>query len=192
MRLLFTSTPLFGHFLPMLPLIDAATRAGHDVIVATGPDLADEVTRRGLTLWQVGPGMAEVFAHRASLQVPADASHLELLRRDAIALFGWPGYQRARELAPLTSQWAPDIVVHESADYAGWEVGAASSALSVAHGYGPHLPHTLRRPGLTSSPCVPSRAALTLAKPCPRRSWRSLTARCSTSPSAPCSGRARP
>ncbi len=50
MRLLFTSTPLFGHFLPMLPLIDAATRAGHDVIVATGPDLAHEVTRRGLTL----------------------------------------------------------------------------------------------------------------------------------------------
>ncbi len=88
--------------------------------------------------------MAEVFAHRASLQVPAEASHLELLRSDAIALFGWPGYQRARELAPLTSQWAPDIVVHESADFAGWEVGAASEALSVAHGYGPHLPHTLQ------------------------------------------------
>ncbi|HYO17704.1 MAG TPA: hypothetical protein VES02_03430, partial [Dermatophilaceae bacterium] len=144
MRLLFTSTPLFGHLLPMLPLIDAATLAGHDVIVATGPDLAHEVTRRGLTLWQVGPSMAEVFARRASLPVPADAGELERLRRDVVATFGWPGYQRARELAPLAGQWAPDIVVHEAADYAGWEVGAASSALSVAHGYGPHLPHTLQ------------------------------------------------
>lgn len=143
MRLLFTSTPLFGHFMPMLPLIDAARQAGHDVVVATGPDLADGVTRRGLTLWQVGPGTAEVFARRATLPEPADASHLELLRRDAIAIFGWPGYQRARELVPLADRWGPDVVVHESADYAGWEVGAATKTLSVAHGYGPHLPHTM-------------------------------------------------
>ena len=39
-RVLFTSCPLYGHVLPMLPLIRAAGRAGHDVRVATGPDLS--------------------------------------------------------------------------------------------------------------------------------------------------------
>ena len=141
--MLFTSTPLFGHFMPMLPLIGAAAQAGHDVIVATGPDLADEVHRRGLTLWEVGPSAAEVFARRAALPELPRATHLELLRRDVIAIFGWPGYERARDVTPLALQWSPDVVVHEAADYAGWEVSAATGALSVAHGYGPHQPHTL-------------------------------------------------
>jgi UDP:flavonoid glycosyltransferase YjiC (YdhE family) len=143
MRMLFTSTPLFGHFMPMLPLIGAAVQAGHDVIVATGPDLADEVDRRGLRLWQVGPSTAEVFDRRAALPEMPGATQVELLRRDVIAIFGWPGYQRARELTPLAVRWRPDVVVHEAADYAGWEVSAATGALSVAHGYGPHQPHTL-------------------------------------------------
>lgn len=142
MRMLFTSTPLFGHFMPMLPLIGAATQAGHDVVVATGPDLADEVRRRGLTLWEVGPSTAEVFRRRSALPEMPGATHLELLRRDVIAIFGWPGYQRARDVTPLALQWSPHVVVHEAADYAGWEVSAATGALSVAHGYGPHQPHT--------------------------------------------------
>jgi UDP:flavonoid glycosyltransferase YjiC (YdhE family) len=170
MRLLFTSTPLFGHFMPMLPLIDAATQAGHDVVVATGPDLADVVRGRGLNLWQVGPSTAEVFDRRASLPEATDASHLELLRRDAIAIFGWPGYQRARDLAPLAREWAPDIVVHEAADYAGWEVGAATEALSVAHGYGPHLPHTVELikdicAGAVDELGTPNRCETVLASP---------------------------
>ena len=49
-RVLFTSCPQYGHVLPMLPLIRAAGRAGHDVRVATGPDLrgplADSRARR--------------------------------------------------------------------------------------------------------------------------------------------------
>jgi hypothetical protein len=78
--------------MPMLPLIGAATQAGHDVVVATGPDLADEVRRRGLTLWEVGPSTAEVFRRRSALPEMPVATHLELLRRDVIAIFGWPGY----------------------------------------------------------------------------------------------------
>lgn len=143
MRLLFTSTPLFGHFMPMLPLLDAAVEAGHEVVVATGPDLAGQVGRRGLTVWHVGPSMAEVYERRAGLPDLTDTSQIDLLRRDAIAVFGWPGYQRARGLLPRAIDWLPDIVVHEVADFAGWEVSAASGALSVGHGYGPHLPHTV-------------------------------------------------
>jgi hypothetical protein len=37
MRILFTTNPLYGHLYPMLPLMNAARQADHDVIVATGP-----------------------------------------------------------------------------------------------------------------------------------------------------------
>jgi hypothetical protein len=38
-RVLFTSCPAYGHVLPLLPLVRAGERDGHDVRVATGvPD----------------------------------------------------------------------------------------------------------------------------------------------------------
>jgi UDP:flavonoid glycosyltransferase YjiC (YdhE family) len=39
MRILFTTNPLYGHLYPMLPLMNAARRADHEVIVATGANL---------------------------------------------------------------------------------------------------------------------------------------------------------
>lgn len=54
--------------------------------------------RRGLTLWQVGPSTAEVFGRRAALPEMAGVTHIELLRRNVIATFGWPGYGLARDL----------------------------------------------------------------------------------------------
>ena len=48
MRILFTVGPLVGHLQPMLPLLRAASAAGHQVVVATGPDLVGELQRRGL------------------------------------------------------------------------------------------------------------------------------------------------
>ena len=39
MRLLFTASPAYGHLLPLLPMIRAAMTAGHDVRLATGPDM---------------------------------------------------------------------------------------------------------------------------------------------------------
>ena len=123
MRLLFTSTPMVGHFYPMLPLIRAAEAQGHEVAVATGPDLATEVERLGIPAWPVGPTMAEALAewHRGT-GAPAE-NHLAALKRDAIAIFIAPGIARAKELLPLAEAWRPEIVVHEVGEGAGWEVG---------------------------------------------------------------------
>ena len=54
-RVLFTSCPAYGHALPMLPLIRAAERDGHEVRVATGPDLTGALAARGLDVHAVGP-----------------------------------------------------------------------------------------------------------------------------------------
>lgn len=52
MRILFGSWPAYGHLLPMVPLIRAAQRAGHDVLVSSGSDMAGLI------------GQLDVPAHR--------------------------------------------------------------------------------------------------------------------------------
>jgi UDP:flavonoid glycosyltransferase YjiC (YdhE family) len=65
-RVLFTTCPAYGHVLPMLPLVRAAERAGHDVRVATGPDLVGPLAARGVDAHPVGPTWAESWsAHEA-------------------------------------------------------------------------------------------------------------------------------
>jgi UDP:flavonoid glycosyltransferase YjiC (YdhE family) len=142
MRILVTTSPLYGHFFPMLPLIRAALTAGHEVVVATGPDLAAEVHRRNLTLWQVGPSMKDVLAGIAGRPADPTADPAAALRRDAMAYFGEPGIARARELMPLATAAPPDVVIHEQSDFAGWEIAAALDVVGIPHGYGPHLPFT--------------------------------------------------
>jgi len=52
MRVLFSSTRGAGHFLPLVPVIDACRRRGHEVMV-TGPrPLADTVADAGYDFWE--------------------------------------------------------------------------------------------------------------------------------------------
>src|SRR5262249_50786403 len=62
-------TPMEGVFAPMLPLVNALLGDGHDVLVATGPDLVDRVRAAGLKAVAVGP-----TAPGAAAQVMADPS----------------------------------------------------------------------------------------------------------------------
>lgn len=142
MRALITTSPLYGHFVPMLPLIDAFRHAGHDVTVATGPDLADAVRRRDLRAWIVGPSMTDLLVGLRTPRPEPETDRLTALRRDAITYFGEPGVARARELLDLIATEPPDLVVHEHSDLAGWVIAAVLGQRPIAHGYGPHLPLT--------------------------------------------------
>jgi UDP:flavonoid glycosyltransferase YjiC (YdhE family) len=117
-RLLVTACPLFGHVNTVLPLAVAARRAGFDVVVATGADMAAHVERRGLTAWPVGPTQAEAG-------VP-----------DSPRWFARTGADRAADLLPLAAAWRPDLVVHEETELAGLLVAARLGARHVAHGLG--------------------------------------------------------
>lgn len=143
MRILVTSNPLVGHFTPMVPLVEAFRSAGHQVVVASGGELARSVEAMGIEFWTVGPTMAESFAAGQSDAPDSNTDPLEALRRDVMAYFGTPGIARARALAERTARWRPDLVVHDRADFGGSETAAACQALDVAHGYGPLLPHDM-------------------------------------------------
>ena len=139
MKFLFTTNPLLGHFLPMVPLIRAARAAGHQVRVATGADLAPAVHRHGFPIWVVGPTVAR---SGPSWPRAADPTQPRSSARGtrATVLFAQPGVARARQLVPMAAAWRPDVVVHELAEFAGWEAAAVSGAIDVVHGFGTHVP----------------------------------------------------
>lgn len=132
MRILFTASPLIGHLRPMLPLLRAAAAAGHEIVVATGPDLARELQRRGVQTWSVGPAAAEIVAARQAR--PPAMTTGEHVRRSASVMFAQPGVARARDLLPRASRWAPDLVVHEITEVAGAEVAALTGAGEIVVG----------------------------------------------------------
>lgn len=137
MRLLFTSCPAYGHANPMLPLVNEARQAGHDVAVATGAELVPEFERRGFDPWLVGPSHAESDASvRASHPNLDTLPPEEQLRLVAPALFIDSAAKRAVELVPLAQEWKPDIVIHEVTELAGALAAAHTDARHVVHGLG--------------------------------------------------------
>ena len=139
MRILFSSSPLVGHLLPMLPLAEAARRAGHDVIIATGPDLRAEVERRGLTAWPVGPSMAEIDRIGLPRPLGPGATDDEIVWTNVQRLFINPSAARAAELIELTDRRPVDVVVQEL-----YELGAShvhpTTGLRLVHGLGADFP----------------------------------------------------
>ncbi|MCW6003620.1 glycosyltransferase [Micromonospora sp. CPCC 205371] len=145
MKILFSSSPAYGHLYPMLPLARAAVRAGHEVAVATGPDLAPHLADRGFDAWAVGPTFAESWAERnAALpdldSVPPD-QHMLL---DVDVLFRAAAAKRAVDLVPRAEAWRPDVVIHEPAEFAAPIAARRAGAVHVTHGLGPTPPAPMR------------------------------------------------
>ena len=59
MRVLCSSPPMEGVFTPFVPLGRALLAAGHEVLVATGPDLQARVAREGFATAVAGPSAME-------------------------------------------------------------------------------------------------------------------------------------
>jgi UDP:flavonoid glycosyltransferase YjiC (YdhE family) len=104
-RVLCTAFPAIGHLHPLLPLAVAARNAGHEVCVATAPDLVPWTVTCGVPARPVGPLVRHLLAR-------TDPRHPERLLTDA-----WPDAVTA-DLTRLVEEWRPDVVVHEEGEYA--------------------------------------------------------------------------
>ncbi|MFL6101098.1 MAG: glycosyltransferase [Actinomycetales bacterium] len=105
MRVLVTAFPAIGHFHAFAPFALAARSAGHDVCVATAPDLVPWAITCGLPARPIGPLVRTMTA-------ASDPAHPERLRTDV-----WPGAV-IEDLLRLGQEWRPDVVVHEEGEYA--------------------------------------------------------------------------
>jgi UDP:flavonoid glycosyltransferase YjiC (YdhE family) len=130
MRVLLTSRPLWSHLVPMVvPVARALQAAGHEVAVATGVTLGDELAHIGLRQLAMPRMLAPSqmrsdpdYARRIGLSV-AGMPLPELARMDRGAKFG-------RLFAGVTAAWAaqdmaasgfqPDLVVRECSELGGY------------------------------------------------------------------------
>lgn len=111
MRILFTSFPAYGHLHPVVPLALAAIRAGHEVRLASGPNLVEWSGRCGLDAHAIG-------LSEDDLAYVADRDFAGPARTGHMFTDVWVGAAMP-DLLELTSSWRPDVVVHEEEEYAG-------------------------------------------------------------------------
>jgi UDP:flavonoid glycosyltransferase YjiC (YdhE family) len=130
MRVLVVASPMVGHVLPLLPLAEALRDAGHEVLLATGPEGMAAARSGGVEVRDVAPGLTvgPSFGKVA-------------LRHPVLALRGADGRDRGTEfvgmlfagladrmvtgLTAVTREWTPDLVVQESMAAAGAVVAAS-------------------------------------------------------------------
>jgi UDP:flavonoid glycosyltransferase YjiC (YdhE family) len=127
MRILITSTPGAGHTNPLVPIATELRDRGHDVLWATPADGCPRVERYGFRTIAAGMDTDE---RRATFR--RDGPDLLTLppreRRLAMmpGLFGRAAAPRMRaDLAPIVDDFAPDVVVHDLAEFAAPAVAAS-------------------------------------------------------------------
>jgi len=139
-RVLFTTHGAYGHFHPIAPIALAAQQKGHEVVVATGPDLVDWVAACGLRAVPVGlssEGYAAEVAALSSEDRPLAMFH----RFSTIAV---PAM--LADLLELTRSWLPAVVVHEEGEYAAPLLAALLQVPCVTHSWAaPARPEKERR-----------------------------------------------
>ena len=129
MRVLFASTRGAGHFNPLVPFVESALRAGHEVMVAGPPPLAETVEAAGYRFWpgeappedELGPVWA-----RVPTVSPDEANEIvvgEIFGRLNVRAM-LPALRAAVE------EWRPDLVIREQSEFA--------SAIAAELGGVPH------------------------------------------------------
>jgi UDP:flavonoid glycosyltransferase YjiC (YdhE family) len=144
MKVLVGCWPAYGHLLPMLPLVRAAQRAGHDVVVSSGADLAPVLDGLGVPDHASGLTLAESYARLPDYTTISSLPPEEQAGFAARYLFGAGAVDRARDLAAFVDEWRPDLVVHDTLELGSPTVAAERGIPHVTHGYGPMVPDSGR------------------------------------------------
>ena len=126
MKVLVGCWPAYGHLLPMLPMIRAAQRAGHEVVVSSGPDLAPVLEGLGVPAHRSGVTLAESYQRLPDSTTISKLPPEEQAGFAATYLFGAGAVDRARDLAGFVDEWQPDLVLHDTLELGAATVAAVS------------------------------------------------------------------
>ena len=123
MRVLLTAAAIPSHFSILVPLALALRDAGHDVAVASGPNVVPRIEQLGIPAFSVGTAPAA--------RTPPPADPKARLRWAWEEYFvGSAGAQRLRDLLGHARAWQPALIVRENAELAGC---VAAEALGIPH-----------------------------------------------------------
>ncbi|MFF1647967.1 glycosyltransferase [Streptomyces sp. NPDC058240] len=129
MRVLFASTRGSGHFQPLVPLIDACTARGDDVLVVAPPALEALLAARKQP-YRIGGEPPQEELARVMARGPA------LSPDDGVAMMVGEVFGRLGTAAMLPAMeeacrdWRPDLVLHEAFEFASV---VAAERLGIPH-----------------------------------------------------------
>lgn len=132
MRVLITSVSGYGHLQPLLPLAKALSDARHDVAIAIGPELRPRAEAAGFTAFDSGLAVGAAFERLAELFPDQTYNRLEpaeILAWYLPHLFGEIlAPAMLGDLEPLVRSWQPDVILHETWEFAG-PIAAVSAGI---------------------------------------------------------------
>lgn len=142
MRVLFSCSASDGHFLPLVPLAQAFAERGDDVAFATAAGFARRVAGFGFEVLPAGLDGPELNARYARFGARLDALPFGERRPYALA---WRFAEldapaKLDDLLAGARAWAPELIVHETADVAAPVVAAALDVPTAHHTFGRGLP----------------------------------------------------
>ncbi|TDC45404.1 activator-dependent family glycosyltransferase [Actinomadura sp. KC345] len=150
MRVLFATLPYKAHLYAQVPVAWALRSAGHEVRVASRPDLVDDITHTGLTAVPVGEPLdleGKMAANHADDGAPEveDLMRMDELRAEKLTYdhtherfstmtaTAFPLASSVRtvdEIVDFARTWRPDLLVWDSLFFAG---AVAARACGAAH-----------------------------------------------------------
>ena len=141
-RILFTSSPGWGHIHPMVALARAFLDRGDEVLWVTGADACDRLEREGFETSAAGLGEREGMSE-FNRQFP----EIQTLPPPERPDFMFPrlfGTVRAAsmliDLMPAAQAWSPTLLVCDAAEFAGPIAAAALAIPNVNHAFGSLVP----------------------------------------------------
>jgi UDP:flavonoid glycosyltransferase YjiC (YdhE family) len=115
-----------GHLQPLLPLLDAARRHGHETLVAGPPALTDMVGATGFPFVAGGePPEAVIAPIRERLPIVEPQEAAILANREVFAALATDAMMPA--LRELVASWQPDLILRDPCEYASAIVAHESS-----------------------------------------------------------------
>ena len=142
-RVLFTTTPGWGHIHPMVPLARAFADRGDEVAWAATADVAPRLEREGFTVHAAGQSL-EVSFGEAMRRFPEIQDLPPTERPNAFfpqLLRGGPGRRRCSPTCcPSPGPCEPAVLVCDQAELAGPIVAALLGVPNVTHSFGGLIP----------------------------------------------------
>ncbi|MFG2087324.1 nucleotide disphospho-sugar-binding domain-containing protein [Spirillospora sp. NPDC048824] len=139
MRVIFATWAWPSHLYAMVPLAWACRAAGHEVLIASEPELTGTILRTGLPAAPVGRDVDAVAVFRDIVHPPEGRPGKGGGGPRVLGLLGDLAESMTGDLVKLAEGWRADLIVYEPTAFAGPLAAAAVGVPAVRHLYGADL-----------------------------------------------------